>query len=86
MIYFNYKDINLASWKTRISGFSENETNAFFEELKAFICRPRYCYLHFWLKDDLLIMDNRRVIHYREKFDQNSKRVIFRTQTTDNDF
>jgi (5R)-carbapenem-3-carboxylate synthase len=84
LIYFNYEKSNEASWKTRIKGFSDTETNQFFQELKKFLLNyQRYCYLHFWEKKDLLIMDNRRVIHYREPFDLNVKRIIFRTQATE---
>jgi (5R)-carbapenem-3-carboxylate synthase len=79
-LYFNYAEEKEASWKTRIVGYKDHETKKFFEQLIQFFKNPRYCFLHFWNKGDLIIMDNRRVVHYREPFDDTGKRVIFRLQ------
>ncbi|RNA01787.1 spore coat [Brachionus plicatilis] len=80
VLYFNYEDEKLASWKTRIQGFSHNETRNFFTELIKYLKSPHYCYLHFWKQDDLLLMDNRRCIHYREPFSKDGERINLRLQ------
>ena len=81
LIYVNYADQSGASWKTRIAGFNEAETSAFFKELDKFLKRPKYCYLHFWSKGDLMLVDNRRAIHYREAF-ATGTRLIQRVQAS----
>lgn len=84
LIYFPFDEGQLASWQTRIVGFSEYEIDKFFKELSQFYKSPRYTYTHYWREGDLLISDNRRTIHEREEFnDPNIKRVLWRGQTTD---
>ena len=82
LIYFPFDDGQPASWETRIVGFTEEETRRFFDELGSFLKQHSYLYKHYWEKGDLLIMDNRRVIHEREEFnDDNIVRKLFRGQT-----
>lgn len=82
LIYFPFDEGQPASWETRILGFSEGETAAFFRELGSFMKQPRYFFRHYWEDGDLLIMDNRRVIHEREEFnDDQIIRRLYRGQT-----
>ncbi|MBP2851122.1 TauD/TfdA dioxygenase family protein [Dickeya oryzae] len=84
LIYFPFDEGQPASWEPRIVGFSEYETKAFFGELGKFMKQPRYFYKHYWEDADLLIMDNRRVIHEREEFnDDNIIRRLYRGQTVE---
>ncbi|MFJ5439772.1 TauD/TfdA dioxygenase family protein [Pectobacterium brasiliense] len=84
LIYFPFDEGQPASWEPRIVGFTDHETQAFFQELGAFLKQPRYYYKHFWEDGDLLIMDNRRVIHEREEFnDDDIVRRLYRGQTAD---
>ncbi|MTC56312.1 MULTISPECIES: TauD/TfdA family dioxygenase [Providencia] len=84
LIYFPFNDGQQANWESRIVGFSKEETKKFFAELAEFIKQPRYSYKHYWENGDLLIMDNRRVLHEREEFeDDKIIRHLYRGQTTD---
>lgn len=84
LIYFPFDKGQPASWEPRIRGFSDGETKKFFTELSEFITRDRYYYKHYWEDGDLLIMDNRRVIHAREEFnDKSIIRRLYRGQTAD---
>jgi (5R)-carbapenem-3-carboxylate synthase len=77
-IYFPFTGNNIADWESRIRGFTESETKDFFSELLSFITQPRYYYRHFWKTGDLMLMDNRRVLHAREPFDNDTERVLYR--------
>ncbi|MBS0847417.1 TauD/TfdA family dioxygenase [Citrobacter sp. JGM124] len=82
LIYFPFDEGQPASWKPRIKGFSIEETKCFFSELTQFMKRERYFYKHYWERGDLLIMDNRRLIHEREQFEDKSIiRRLYRGQT-----
>jgi len=82
LIYFPFDEGQPASWEPRISGFTAEETKQFFIELVMFMKRDRYYYKHYWEKGDLLIMDNRRLIHEREQFnDKAIIRRLYRGQT-----
>lgn len=82
LLYFPFMDGSPTSWESRIDGFSDRETLDFFTELKAFLTLPRYYYKHYWKTGDLLMMDNRRVLHSRDSFGPEVTRVLYRGQTT----
>jgi len=82
LIYFPFNEGQPPSWEPRILGYTTNETKHFFAELSTFMKKPRYFYKHYWANQDLIIMDNRRVIHEREEFDDdNIIRRLYRGQT-----
>lgn len=82
LIYFPFDEGQPSSWETRIVGFTSDETIKFFKELSFYMKNNLFFYKHFWQEGDLLIMDNRRVIHEREEFnDDNIVRRLFRGQT-----
>ncbi|SJN59565.1 (5R)-carbapenem-3-carboxylate synthase [Vibrio ruber DSM 16370] len=84
LIYFPFHEGQPASWESRIVGFSQEENDKFFKELEAFYKQDRYYYKHYWKSNELLIMDNRRVIHEREEFqDDNIVRRLYRGQTSE---
>ncbi len=84
LLYFPFDDGQPASWEPRIIGFTEWETKTFFAELTQFMKHPRYYYKHYWQDGELLIMDNRRVIHEREEFnDDDIIRRLYRGQTVE---
>mgnify|MGYP001547154607 CR=1 FL=1 len=84
MIYFPFDDGDEPSWETRIVGFSASETKKFFDELGAFLRRSDYTYVHYWKTGDLLISDNRRTLHEREAFrEDTARRVLWRGQTSE---
>lgn len=82
MIYFPFDAGDPASWETRITGFTLSETHKFFDELGTFFRQGQYTYSHYWRTGDLLISDNRRTLHEREAFREDSaQRVLWRGQT-----
>jgi (5R)-carbapenem-3-carboxylate synthase len=82
LVYFPFENDEPASWMPRIVGFTDQETKLFFKELVDFMRQPRYYYRHYWNEGDLMIMDNRRVLHEREEFDSDTIiRKLFRGQT-----
>jgi (5R)-carbapenem-3-carboxylate synthase len=84
LLYFPFDEGQPFSWESRIVGFSDQETQKYFKELRDFIVQPRYTYRHYWKDGDLLVMDNRRSIHEREEFaDPAVERVLWRGQTAD---
>lgn len=84
LIYFPFDEGQPASWEPRIVGFTDEETKRFFSELASFMKNPRYYYKHYWEEGDLLIMDNRRVIHEREEFNDDAiVRRLYRGQTAE---
>jgi (5R)-carbapenem-3-carboxylate synthase len=83
LIYFPFTENNPPSWKSRVAGFSDKQSQMFFDELKAHMTQQRYYYKHFWSKGDLLILDNRRTLHAREAYDEDSLRILYRGQTVD---
>ncbi|MDA0574072.1 TauD/TfdA dioxygenase family protein [Burkholderia gladioli] len=84
MIYFPFDNGDPPSWETRIAGFSAFETRKFFDELGRYLRRDRYTYSHYWTRGDLLISDNRRTLHEREPFrEESSRRVLWRGQTSE---
>lgn len=84
LIYFPFDEGQPASWEPRICGFTPEETKQFFVELSTFMKRERYYYKHYWEQGDLLIMDNRRVIHERQEFnDSHIIRRLYRGQTAE---
>lgn len=71
LIYFPFDDGQPANWEPRIGGFTPEETKQFFIELSTLMKHNRYYYKHYWKQGDLFIMDNRRVIHEHQEFNDN---------------
>jgi len=63
-----------------ISGIDKIYINKFIEELKAVIYNDHYCYTHIWENNDILLVDNHRMIHGRNAIKINSPRHIRRIQ------
>jgi taurine dioxygenase len=63
-----------------IEGYYAAESEALLDELWAQATRPELSWTHVWQRGDLLVWDNRCVMHYREEVDDTQRRVMFRTQ------
>jgi taurine dioxygenase len=61
-------------------GLPRDESERLLDELFAFATRPEFVYRHRWRIGDLLIWDNRQVLHRRDGFDPEARRVMLRTQ------
>jgi len=63
-----------------VVGLELDESETLLDRLWAFSTRPEFVYVHRWRAGDLLVWDNRSVIHRRDAFDANARRVMLRTQ------
>jgi len=62
-----------------VVGMGESEGRALLEELLTFACRPPRVYLHCWEVGDLVLWDNRCVLHRGHEWDRREPRVMHRT-------
>ncbi len=56
------------------------ESEAVLDEIWGFATQPQFAYRHLWRLGDLLVWDNRSLVHRRDAFDPTSRRVMLRTQ------
>lgn len=56
------------SWDVSVQGLTDLESKHFFQHLDAHMSKSAFNYRHQWCQDDLLIFDNRRVLHSRVPF------------------
>lgn len=56
------------------------ESDALLDRLWAHCAEPRFIYRHRWRVGDVVLWDNRCVIHRRDGFDDRHRRVMLRTQ------
>lgn len=70
----------LGSHAARVEGMDEAEGRALIDELMAFATQDRFVYAHKWRPHDLVLWDNRAVIHRATPFEGASeKRLMVRT-------
>lgn len=74
------RSLYLGAHAARIEGMPENEGRALIDELMAFATQERFVYSHVWQAHDLILWDNRAVIHRATPFESASeKRLMVRT-------
>jgi (5R)-carbapenem-3-carboxylate synthase len=56
------------SWLLRIPGVDDDRCQEIFEIMGRVLMSDRYCYYHVWNEGDLILLDNRRLLHGREAF------------------
>ena len=59
-----------------IPGLDADESEALLDDLVAFACRPPRVYSHDWTPGDVVIWDNRCVLHRARPYDHNEARVM----------
>lgn len=64
-----------------VNGMPVEESEALLNELWAHATNPALEYRHHWTPGDLMVWDNRAVMHKRDAFDENLRRVLNRTQS-----
>ncbi|GGK99076.1 TauD/TfdA dioxygenase family protein [Nocardia jinanensis] len=72
------KTLFVGAHAARIFGMDDEKGNALIRELVEFSTRPHLVYTHRWAVNDLVIWDNRRVMHRGRPFDQTVRRVMHR--------
>ena len=63
-----------------IPGLSLTESEAVLDELWAYAALPQNVWRQNWQPNDLIVWDNRRVLHRRDDFDNNTRRLMKRCQ------
>jgi alpha-ketoglutarate-dependent 2,4-dichlorophenoxyacetate dioxygenase len=74
------KSLFLGAHASFIEGLPLDEGRALIRELQAHVTRPEFCYRHEWHDGDLVIWDNRCVLHRATPYDSaRHKRLLQRT-------
>ena len=63
-----------------IVGMAESDSDSLLDALWAHATRPKYSWHNEWQKGDLVMWQNRMVMHRRDAFDPSTRRVMHRTQ------
>ncbi len=63
-----------------VPGMTLADSEALLDALWAYAARPENVWRQVWQPGDLIIWDNRRVLHRRDDFDQNARRLMKRCQ------
>jgi taurine dioxygenase len=63
-----------------VNGCSLEESEALLDELWAHAAQPRFSYQHEWAVGDVVVWDNRAILHRRDPFDSDSRRVLYAAQ------
>jgi alpha-ketoglutarate-dependent 2,4-dichlorophenoxyacetate dioxygenase len=77
------KSLCLGSHVSGIVDFNGDDGPAFHDQLLAFAVQPRFVYRHDWRPDDLLIWDNRAVLHRGRPADPGHRRILHRCTVAD---
>lgn len=74
------KALVLGSHICAIAGMADNEAQALLDELTANATQPAFTYRHVWRDDDLVMWDNRAVLHRGHPYDEvRERRLLVRT-------
>jgi alpha-ketoglutarate-dependent 2,4-dichlorophenoxyacetate dioxygenase len=74
------KALFLGAHASHILGMPVEDGRALLKELLEHVTQPEFCYRHEWQEDDLVIWDNRCVLHRAMPFDTTRhKRLMQRT-------
>lgn len=70
---------------SHIEGLPQDESDALIQTLIAHITQPRFVYVHRWQQGDLVMWDNRAVLHTASLFDHTKyQRLMYRTTIAGN--
>jgi taurine dioxygenase len=72
-----YLGRRLHAW---VEGMDVAESEALLDRLWEHCARPEFSWEHVWRAGDLVMWDNRRMIHRRDAFDPTTRRIMLRTQ------
>lgn len=63
-----------------VPGLDLDESEALLDELWEHCTKPEFTWTQNWKVGDLIVWDNRCTLHYRESFDNNTRRLLNRLQ------
>lgn len=75
----------LGAHASHIEGWPLDEGRAFLEELTAHMTQPEFCYRHEWQAGDLVVWDNRCVLHRATPFDTTRHQRLMQRTTISGD-
>lgn len=79
------KSLFIGAHAYEIVGWPREEGRAFLAELTDFATQPRFCYSHEWRQGDLIVWDNRCMLHRATAYDATRhKRLMQRTTVAGN--
>ena len=73
------KNLFLGAHASYVEGLALAEGRVLIAELNQKIVETEFVYSHPWKKDDLVIWDNRTVLHRGRPWDRNQRRIMHRT-------
>lgn len=73
-------------YTVQIEGYTEDESRALLAEIFAHVLRPEHIFTYHWEANDLLIWDNRSVIHCATDLPRDADRVMYRIGINDGGF
>lgn len=66
------------NYSARVVGYSEQASAELLREVDSVLRRPEVLYTHQWRVGEILLLDNRRVLHGRAPFPEGSRRKLLR--------
>ena len=63
-----------------VNGCSLEDSEALLDELWEHATQPRFWYEHKWSVGDVVVWDNRAILHRRDAFDSDARRVLYAAQ------
>lgn len=63
-----YKKDQMASWLSRVPQVEEQRSSEILQNLEDLLMHEDFIYYHDWTLQDMLLIDNRRLLHGRESF------------------
>ena len=63
-----------------VRGFTVEESEPLLDSIWDHVARPHHCWTQHWQTNDLIIWDNRVVMHRRGSFPNSQRRLMRRTQ------
>jgi alpha-ketoglutarate-dependent 2,4-dichlorophenoxyacetate dioxygenase len=79
------KNLFLGAHASHVEGLPVEEGRALLRELQAHVTQPRFCYRHEWRVADLVIWDNRCVLHRATPYDTARHRRLMQRTTVSGD-
>ena len=63
-----------------VNGLSLEDSEALLDQLWEHGTQPRFWYEHKWSRGDVVVWDNRAILHRRDQFDSATRRVLYAAQ------
>jgi alpha-ketoglutarate-dependent 2,4-dichlorophenoxyacetate dioxygenase len=77
------KSLYLSSHAGRIRGMPDPEAKMLLMDLNEFATQPQFVYTHVWKVGDLVMWDNRCMMHRAREYDETEVRDMHRTTVSD---